>query len=151
MSLENGVIPMLNKTSDTRIHPDYTKRVKVSYSIEYTEKDEAINNEMSNLKKIECQDLEQMVKYMFQLRERDKYNINLYTITTLDGQWISEDAVNDTEGYIDSKQAELLSKSNATLRKTTKEVIEELNEYKAFIKLYNSEKHFKDFQQSITA
>ena len=142
---------MLNKTSDTRIHPDYTKRVKVSYNIEYTEKDEAINGEMSNLKKIECLDLEQMIKYMFQLRELNRYNINLYTITTLDGQWISEDCTNNTEIYSATEQTERLTKSNTILCRTNEQLESELNEYKAFIKLYNSEKHFEDFQRGITA
>ena len=133
------------KTSETRIHPDYTKRVKVSYSIEYTDKDETINSNLSNLKKIQCLDLESMVKYMFYLRQLNKYNINLYTITTIDDQWIAEDSVNDTEGYIDTKQGTLLVKHNRELQQSTDETILELNQYKAFIKLYNSEDMFKKY------
>jgi len=136
---------MRTKKSETRIHPDYTKRVKVSYSIEYTEKDEAINSDLSNLKKLECLDLESMIKYMFQLRQLNNFNVNLYTITTLDGQWISEDSVNDTEHYIDTKQGELLAKSNRVMQRSMEEITEELNQYKAFIKMYNSEGIFKKY------
>jgi len=136
---------MRTKQSDTRIHPDYTKRVKVSYSIEYTEKDEAINSKLSNLKKLECLDLESMVKYMFDLRQLNKFNINLYTITTLDGQWISEDYANDVERYVDTKQGELLLKSNSVIRQSMEAMAEELNQYKEFIKLYNSEEIFKKY------
>jgi len=137
------------KQSETRIHPDYTKRVSVSYSIEYTEKDEAINSELSNLKKVICLDLETMLKNMFDLRQLNKFNINLYTITYIDDQWITEDSANDCERFIDTKQGEQLIKSNRVMHQSMEAMAEELNEYKEFVKLYKSEKLFEDYQKGL--
>ena len=86
---------------------------------------------------------------MFDLRQLNKFNINLYTITSIDDQWITEDAANDCERFIDTKQGEQLIKSNRVMRQSMEAMAEELNEYKEFVKLYKSEKLFKDYQKGL--
>jgi len=138
----------MNKTSQTHIHPDFISKVQIEYTIEYTEKDEAIKDDYSNVKKVNCLDLEQMVKSMFELRQLNKFNINLYTKTEVEGQWITEDNANDCEIYASSATEKRKDKSISILEKTIKEQQKEIELYKSFLTKYNSSEIFEKFKKS---
>ena len=130
------------------IHPELKNTAKVTYNIEYTEKDEDIKDDFSNVKKIDCNDLEEMTKYMFQLRQRNMYNINLYTLVENNDQWIMEDHAQQCESYRDTLQAEKTHKYNRELTENMEEMQKELELYKSFVKKYNAEKEFKKFKDA---
>jgi hypothetical protein len=131
----------------TQIHPDLKNKVKTTYNVEYTEKDEPIKDDYSDVKKINCQDLESTISILFQLRQAEKYNINLYTMVELDNKWIIQDNANDCEVYSDSEQSIKLKKHNKVITESMSEMQKELDMYKSFIKKYNSEKMFKEYQK----
>ena len=137
----------MSKTFSPHIHPDFTEQVSVIYTIEYTEKDEAINTNFDNLKSVTCNDLESMVKYMFQLRQLNRFNINLYTKTELNGQWITEDYANDCEIFSSSETEKKKEKSIRILEKTIEEQQKEIELYKTFLGQYNSTDAFEKWKK----
>jgi len=133
-----------NKKSFTSVNRE---GITVSYKIEYTEKDEPIKDDYSNLKQFNPKDIEELIKYMFQARELDKHNINIgYTIEDPKG-WLVEDFVNDTECFagntIERKQKERIDNIEETIQEQQKE----LDLYKSFIKKYNATKQFEDYKK----
>ena len=128
------------------IHPNYTEKIKTIYTVEYTEKDEPFKDDYSNAKKIETLDLESSIDIMFKLRQRNKFNINVYTLTEIDGQWITEDYCNDCEQFTDTQQSVDLKHKNNDLLKAMEEMQKELDLYKKFIAQYNATKEFKKFK-----
>lgn len=136
-----------NSFLSTQIHPDLKNSVKTTYNVEYTEKDESIKDDYSNVKKIDCQDLESTISILFQLRQTEKFNINLYTMVELDNKWIIQDNANDCETYSDLDQSIKLKKRNKTLLDSMEEMQKELDMYKSFVKMYNAEKSFKEYQK----
>lgn len=133
----------------THYHPIYQDKVKIKYTIEYTDKDEDIDINYSNLKKIKCEDFEKMIKYMFQLRQNEKYNINLYFIIEESGgnNWLIEDYCNCCEDFLDNKKSVEINRKNQEIKKEITELSEELKTYKDFIKLFHAEKHFEKFRK----
>lgn len=140
---------MNNKTSQTHIYlsPNYSEKVNVSYSIEYTEKNEAIKDDYSNVKKVKCLDLEEMITCMFHLRELGKYNINLYTLAELGEKSFIEDGVNECEVYTSNALENKQKKAITKLEQTIKDQQNELNQYKAFLGQYNASKTFEKWQK----
>ena len=138
----------MNKTSQTHIHPDFISKVQIEYIIEYTEKDEAIKDDYSNVKKVNCLDLEQMVKSMFELRQLNKFNINLYTKTDVEGQWIAEDNANDCEIYSSSAMEKRKDKNISNLENTIEEQQKEIELYKSFLTRYNSSGIFEKWRMA---
>ena len=138
----------MNKTSQTHIHPNYTSKVQIEYIIEYTEKDEVIKDDYSNVKKVNCLDLEQMVKSMFELRQLNKFNINLYTKTEVEGQWITEDNANDCEIYSSSAMEKRKDKNISNLENTIEEQQKEIELYKSFLTRYNSSGIFEKWRMA---
>lgn len=141
------IIQTSKLASSLHIHPDCTSKVKVIYNVEYTEQDEQIKDDYSNLKKIECIDLESSLDIMFKLRQRNKCNINLYTLTEIDGQWITEDYCNDCEQFTDTNQSLELKKQNNTLLEAMEEMQKELDLYKSFLSKYNASKQFEQYKK----
>lgn len=129
------------------IHPELKNSAKVTYNIEYTEKDEDVKDDFSNVKSINCNDLEEMTKYMFQLRQRNMYNINLYTLVENNDQWIMEDHAQQCECYKDTLQAEKTHKHNRELTEAMEEMQKELDLYKKFIAQYKATEQFKQFKK----
>ncbi|HBY19434.1 MAG TPA: hypothetical protein DEG71_00160, partial [Clostridiales bacterium] len=129
------------------IHPELKTTAKVTYNSEYTEKDEDFKDDFSNVKKIDCKDLEEMTKYMFQLRQRNMYNINLYTLVENNGQWIMEDNAMQCECFKDTLQAEKTHKYNRELTEAMEEKQKELDLYKSFIAQYNATKEFEKWKK----
>ena len=133
---------------NTTIHPSKKDIISIKYQIEYTEKDEYIKDDYSNLNQIKnILDLEELIKTMFILKQRGKYNINIGYSIEDNKQWIIEDFVSCTEDF----------KSNAKELKQSKQITEqqtEINElrqdlelYKSFIKKYKAEKQFNEFKE----
>ena len=133
------------------IHPELKNSAKVTYNIEYTEKDESIKDDFSNVKSINCNDLEEMTKYMFQLRQRNMYNINLYTLVENNGQWIMEDHAQQCECYKDTLQAEKTHIHNRELTEAMEEMQKELDMYKSFLNKYNATKEFEKWKKEQNA
>ena len=136
---------MRNKQpSDTRINRE---GITVKYTIEYTEKDEPINNDYTNLKQFQVKDIEEMLQQMFLLRQCDKHNINIgYNIEDSEG-WLVEDYCNDTENF-SANSVELKQKKSITiLEQTIKDQQKELDNYNSFIKKYNATKQFEEYQK----
>jgi len=129
------------------IHPELKNTAKVTYNIEYTEKDEDIKDDFSNVKKIDCNDLEEMTKYMFQLRQRNMHNINLYTLVENNGSWIMEDHAQQCECYRDTLQTEKTHNRNRELTENMEEMQKELDLYKQFIAQYNATKEFEKWKK----
>jgi hypothetical protein len=135
---------MINNTS-LQIHPDFTNRVNIQYEVEYTEKNEPINNEFSNVKKIQCNGLEQAIEWMFRLRQREKYNISVYTLIEIDGQWVAQDGVYCCENFkgnvIEKKQDEEITKLESKVEAQK----QELEHYNNFLKKYHAQDQFEQF------
>lgn len=129
------------KTSYTHIHPN-RKNITCKYEIEYTEKDEDIKDDYSNVKKIIPEDLEKAVEIVFLLKFRKVYNISLYYIIEDAEGWIVEDSCYNIEQI---KSYEDKSKIN-NLIETAEEQEKELEMYRGFIKKYNAEKEFQKYK-----
>jgi len=138
---------MFNKTSQTHIAPDYSKKAKVTYTIEYTEKDESIKDDYSNVKKVNCLDLEEMLTSMFQLRQLNKFNIDLYTMTELENKFIWEDSVGCCERYSGNEIEKKQQKSIGILEKTMEDQQKEIDLLKYFLTKYNSLDIFEKFKK----
>lgn len=132
------------------VHPDLKDQVKTEYTIEYTDKDENIKDDFSNVHKVKCIGLESMINCMFKLRQAGKYNINLYTMVELNGHWIIEDSSNQCEIYSANETEKRLNKKAEKMEKTITELEQELALYKEFIKKYNAEKTFNEYKKNKT-
>jgi len=130
--------------SDTRINRE---GLTVKYTIEYTEKDEPINNQYTNLKQFQVKDLEEMLQQMFLLRQCNKHNINVgYNISDSNG-WLVEDYCNDTE-YFTANSVELKQKKEIKNLEQTIEAQEtELELFKTFLNQYNSSTMFEKWKK----
>lgn len=129
------------KNPNTHIHPE-RKNISVKYSVEYTEKDEDIKQDFSNIKKVECLDLESMINLVFVLRQRNKYNINTYYIVEDQNGWIAEDSAHDLERYSASETELKKTKQVETLQETLKVIQTKLDACQNFLKKYQAEKRF---------
>lgn len=132
-----------NSFTSTHIHPE-RQNVTVKYSVEYTDNDENIKPDFSNLKKVECLDLESMLKLVFVLRQRDKYNINTYYIVEDQTSWLIEDSANDLERYSASETELKKTKQVETLQETLEAMQTKLEAYQSFLKKYQAEKRFQE-------
>jgi hypothetical protein len=133
---------------NTNINPSKKNTLKVTYKAEYTNKDEDINNDFSNLIPINgITDLEGLMKIMFTLRQEGKYNINIGYIIEDNDQWIVEDYSNMTEEYKDTNLEIKQSKQITEQQEYIKELTQKLEQHERFIKKYNAEKEFKKFQK----
>lgn len=130
--------------SETRINRE---NHTIKYPLEYTLKDEPIKDDFSNLKKIDCVDLEHLILCMFELRQTGCFNVNIGLQEEDKNGWILEDYCNDTEQYSASDSELKLKKSNRTISESMEEMQKELDMYRSFIKKYNSEKMFKEYQK----
>ena len=87
---------------------------------------------------------------MFQLRQRNMHNINLYTLVENNGSWIMEDHAQQCESYRDTLQAEKTHKRNRELTENMEEMQKELDLYKQFIAQYNATKEFEKWKKEIS-
>lgn len=134
----------MKQPSDTRINRD---GITVKYIIEYTEKDEFINNQYTNLKQFQVKDLEEMLQQMFLLRQHDKHNINVGFNISDSKDWIVEDYCNDTEFFtansVEAKQKKEIKK----LEQTVEAQENEIELFKAFLNQYNSLPMFEKWKK----
>jgi len=134
-----------NKKSYTNVNRE---GLTIKYTLEYTEKDESIKDDYSNMKQFEAKDLEEMMKYMFQLRQLDKHNVSIgYNISDSNG-WLVEDYVNNMKIPTSSTLEEKQQKSISILEKTIEVQAKELELYKIFLEKYNSSDMFEKFKKA---
>jgi hypothetical protein len=139
---------MYKSIPNTNIHPSKKDSLKVTYKAEYTDKNENINNEFSNLKEINgIIDLEGLIKVMFELRQAEKYNISIGYIIENDNQWIVEDYANEVECFNGNKREVKQQKQITEQQNIIHEMAQKLEHYEEFIKKFNAEKTFEKFKQ----
>jgi len=132
----------------TNIHPSKKETLTIKYQAEYTEKDEDIKNDYSNIKKVDCLDLNELIKIMFTLRQQNKFNIQIgYTLE--DGkQWIAEDFTETLESYNDTRKEVEQNKIITKQREEITELKKEIELYQMFTKKYNAVKFFNEFKKN---
>lgn len=135
----------MKKYPNTNYHPS-NKGIRISYEVEWTEKNEQIKDDFSNLKKIKCNDLEEMITAIIKLKLTNKYNISAYLIVNdiIKNQWLLEDS---TGNYIENIKLNTDYERENRLKESLHYAEEEINEYKEFLKQYNAEKLFKEWQE----
>ncbi|MFA7157529.1 MAG: hypothetical protein WC123_07595 [Bacilli bacterium] len=117
--------------------------ITITYSLEYTEEPELLQD-FENIKKVsKIDDLEDLIYTMFLLRQREKHNINIgYTITDNNNNWLIEDYANCCEGYASTaKESEQEKKINKQAETIT-ELYNELELMKEFLTKYNAMDRF---------
>ena len=131
--------------SETHYNPNYGKNLKVKYQLEYTNKDELIKEDYSNLKIIEgIADLQHLTELIFEMREKGKYNINAYYIVEdMKGNWLIEDYCNDIETYSNTTQEKQAKKRIEELENIVANQNKEIEQYKEFLKKYNAIKQYE--------
>lgn len=135
----------MKKYPNTNYHPS-NKGIRISYEVEWTEKNEQIKDDFSNLKKIKCNDLKEMITAIIKLKLTNKYNISAYLIVNdiIKNQWLLEDS---TGNYIENIKLNTDYERENRLKESLHYAEEEINEYKEFLKQYNAEKLFKEWQE----
>ena len=113
------------------------KNFTILYQVEYTEKDEDIKDDFSNLKQITCKDLEQMIESIFKLKLLNKYNIGSYILIEdkVSNDWIIED--NTSHGLENiklNKDVEILHRQQDIINQQEKKI----ESFQEFLKQYNA-------------
>ena len=131
--------------SETHYNPNHGKNLKAKYQLEYTDKDELIKEDYSNLKTVEgIADLQHLTELIFEMRERGKHNINAYYIVeNKEGNWLIEDYCNDIETYSNTTQEKQAKKRIEELENIVASQNKEIEQYREFLKKYNAIKQYE--------
>jgi hypothetical protein len=122
--------------------------VTIKYQIEYTDKDEAINSNFTNLYQRTAEDLSKAMEMAYDLKARGKFNIGIYYLVE-DGQGcILEDSCSCIEQIKSTSDQHKISLMAETIERQERE----LAAYREFIKIHHAEEIYKQFNvKPITA
>jgi hypothetical protein len=134
---KNQYRPMAN------IHPDRKHTTTVMYQVEYTDKDEEINSDFSNLHQFTAADLSKAMELAYDLRSRGKFNIGIYYLVEDPTGWIIEDSCN----YIEQITSREDQSKIVTMTQTIQRQESELATMREFLRAYNAEQLYKQFKE----
>lgn len=138
------MINKYNENVNTRINKE---GIKVIYSIEYTEKDEDILPDFSNVKKVKnVKDLEQLIAGVIKLKMLGKYNITAYYIIeeTKGDNWLLEDICTGIEGIKLEKDTRIEMRQREVIRSQE----EELELYREFMREYKATEIYEQWKKN---